>query len=79
MHAVVPLIVTLYFLGDNKSFSHIAQTAAAGHDFVVASIVIHQFRRLLIERCGMYHNADGRTSVLPSVCRNQLVSCSQSR
>ena len=60
---IVPF-VTWYFIGDNNSFSNIAQIAAAGHDhLVVASIVIHQFRRLLIERCGMHHNADGRTSV----------------
>ena len=65
---IVPLIVASYFVYDSVSFHNMAQIAAIGHNhLVVASIVIHQFRRLLIERCGMHHNADGRTSVQWSV------------
>ena len=65
---IVPLIVASYFVYDSASFHNMAQIAAIGHNhLVVASIVIHQFRRLLIERCGMHHNVDGRTSVQWSV------------
>ena len=65
---IVPLIVASYFVCDNDSFFNMAQIAAFGHNhLVVASVVIHQFRRLLIERCGMHHNVDGRTSVQWSV------------
>ena len=65
---IVPLIVASYFVCDGNVFDNMAQIAAVGHNhLVVASIVIHQFRRLLIERCGMHHNADGRTSVQWSI------------
>ena len=65
---IVPLIVASYFIFDSVPFHNMAQIAASGHNYlVVASIVIHQFRRLLIERCGMHHNVDGRTSVQWSI------------
>ena len=58
---VVPLFVALYFTRECDSFDNLAQIAASGSDsLIVASVVIHQFLRLLIERCGMLHHADGR-------------------
>ena len=58
---LVPLFVALYFLNEPHTLTNLAQIANHSTDAcVIASVVIHQFRRMLIDRGGMMHTRADR-------------------
>ena len=61
---VVPLLVLNYFCAETQVYTNMAQSVNNGdYAIAVASVVLHQFRRLLLERGGMVHTQDARDLV----------------
>ena len=61
---VVPLLVFNYFSADTHTYANLAQSVNHGDSAIaVASVVLHQFRRLLLERGGMVHSQEARNLV----------------
>ena len=61
---IVPLLVLNYFYAETQVYTNMAQSVNNGdHAISVASVVLHQFRRLLLERGGMVHTKDARDLV----------------
>ena len=58
---LVPLFVAQHFLDETHSWTNLAQIANDNTDAcIIASVTIHQFRRLLIDRGGMMHTRADR-------------------
>ena len=58
---LVPLFVASYFLNEPQTWTNLAQIASHNNDAcIIASVTIHQFRRLLIDRGGMMHTRADR-------------------
>ena len=58
---LVPLFVASYFLNEQQTWTNLAQIASHSNDAcIIASVTIHQFRRLLIDRGGMMHTRADR-------------------
>ena len=61
---VVPLLVFNYFSADTHTYANLAQSVNHGDSAIaVASVVLHQFRRLLLERGGMVPSQEARNLV----------------
>ena len=61
---IVPLLVFNYFCAETHVYVNLAQAVNADdHVIAVASVVLHQFRRLLLERGGMVHSQEARDLV----------------
>ena len=61
---IVPLLVFNYFCAETHAYVNLAQAVNADdHVIAVASVVLRQFRRLLLERGGMVHSQEARDLV----------------
>ena len=61
---IVPLLVFNYFCAETHAYVNLAQAVNADdHVIAVASVVLHQFRRLVLERGGMVHSQEARDLV----------------